>query len=139
MNLKEQITADIENVFLNVDEFGEYHRIEGKKVLVIVDTDKLAEISLNSKMKGQILDLSEADLLITGKTEDLPKSLDAGASVNYDGREMIVKYSSSSMVCISSNNTVFSCPRKCCIYSVLCFFPNSISSLHRSFLICSGS
>ena len=97
MNLKEQITADIENVFLNVDEFGEYHRIEGKKVLVIVDTDKLAEISLNSKMKGQILDLSEADLLITGKTEDLPKSLDAGASVNYDGREMIVKYSSSSM------------------------------------------
>lgn len=97
MTFKEQIEADRDAVFLNFDEFGEYHRIEGKKVLCVVDNDKLAEANLTRKMKGQILEMVEADLLVIAKAEDLPPNLATGNNIRYDNKEMIIKYSSVSM------------------------------------------
>lgn len=97
MTFKEQIKADRDAVFLNFDEFGEYHYIEGKKVLCVVDNDKLAEANLNQKLKGQILELVEADLLVIAKEEDLPKNLATGNNIRFDNKEMIIKYSSVSM------------------------------------------
>lgn len=108
MTFKEQVEAD-RSVFLNFDEFGEYHRIEGKQVLCIVDNDKLAEASLNQKLKGQILELVEADLLVIAKEEDLPKNLSEGNNLRFDNKEMIIRYSSVSMgiveVALAQNRT----------------------------------
>ena len=83
MNFKEQLQSDIEEVFLNSDEFAEIHNIEGKKIPVVMDTDQMDK-------NVQILGLIEADMLIMGKENDFPANLEPGRMLNVDGREMIV-------------------------------------------------
>ncbi len=83
MNFKEQLQRDIEEVFLNLDEFAEIHNIEGKKIPVVMDTDQMDK-------NVQILGLIEADMLIMGKENDFPANLEPGRMLNVDGREMIV-------------------------------------------------
>ena len=85
MDFKEQIRQDLDAVFLNLGEFAELHRIEGKQVAAVIDDDELREYK-----KGQILDLVEADMLILAKADDLPRDLDPGRLLNVDGREMLV-------------------------------------------------
>lgn len=85
MTFKERIQQDLDTVFLNLDEFGETHRIEGKEISVVMNNDEM-----NALKKGQILGLVEADVVIFAKAEDLPRDLDPGRLLNVDGRELIV-------------------------------------------------
>lgn len=88
MSFKEQIEKDLKSVFLNVDEFGELHTIEGKQILVVIDNDVfelLAKIGDN-----RIHGMSEADMVIMGKVTDFPKDMEPGRLLNVDGREHIV-------------------------------------------------
>ena len=85
MDFKEQVLKDLDTVFLNLDEFAEVHRVEGKKITVVVDDDQL-----NTLKQGQILGLVEADMLIMGRRNDFPADLDPGRLLNVDGRELIV-------------------------------------------------
>lgn len=85
MTFKERIQQDLDTVFLNLDEFGETHRIEGKEISVVMNNDEM-----NALKKGQILGLVEADVVIFTKVEDLPRDLDPGRLLNVDGRELIV-------------------------------------------------
>ena len=39
-----QLQKDIDCIFLNPEEFGEYRKIGGKEMLVVVDRHKLAEL-----------------------------------------------------------------------------------------------
>ena len=41
-------------------------------------------------IKGQILGLIEADMLLMGKEADFPSNLEPGRLLNVDGREMLV-------------------------------------------------
>lgn len=84
MNFKEQIERDLD-VFLNLDEFAELHRVEGVKIAVVVDDDQL-----NKLKQGQILGLVEADMLLMGRESQLPARLEPGRLLNVDGREMLV-------------------------------------------------
>lgn len=43
MNFKDAISDDINNVFLNPDEFGEEHEINGEIMMVIVDNNEYIE------------------------------------------------------------------------------------------------
>ena len=92
MSFKEQIKTDLDNVFLNLDEFAEIHRVEGKQIPVVVDNDQL-----NNLKKGQILGLVEADMLLMGKEADFPADLEPGRLLNVDGRELIVELSGKDM------------------------------------------
>ncbi len=92
MSFKEQIQQDLDNVFFNLDEFGELHRIEGVEIAVVVDSDQL-----NKLKKGQILGLIEADMLIMGREVDFPAYLEPGRLLNVDGRELIVANSGKDM------------------------------------------
>lgn len=92
MSFKDQVSKDLDAVFLNLDEFAEYHRIEGAKVAVVLDNDQL-----NKLKKGQILGLIEADMLIMAKEADMPRDLEPGRLLNVDGREMIVANSGRDM------------------------------------------
>ena len=85
MSFKEDILADLDEVFLNLDEFAEEHTIEGKKISVVMNNDQLETLK-----EGQILGLVEADMVIFAKVEDLPRDLDPGRFLNVDGRELIV-------------------------------------------------
>lgn len=92
MSFKEQIQQDLDNVFLNLDEFAEVHRVEGVQIAVVVDSDKL-----NQLKKGQILGLVEADMLLMGREADFPANLEPGRLLNVDGRELIVENSGKNM------------------------------------------
>ena len=88
MSFKEQLQKELDSVFLNLDEFAELRRVEGKKIPVVVDNDQL-----NKLKKGQILGLIEADMLLMGKESDFPADLEPGRLLNVDGREMLVAHS----------------------------------------------
>jgi hypothetical protein len=85
VTFKERVQQDLDAVFLNLDEFAETHRIEGKEIPVVMNNDEL-----NTLKKGQILGLVEADVVIFAKEDDLPHDLDPGRLLNVDGRELIV-------------------------------------------------
>ena len=90
-SFKEQIADDLD-VFLNLSEFAEKHRIEGKQIDVVTDDDQMV------KMKnGQILGMVEADVLLYGRSSDFPRELSPGSLLNVDGKELMVVASGSDM------------------------------------------
>lgn len=92
MTFKEQIRQDLDTVFLNLDEFAELRRVEGKQIPVVVDNDQLVKLK-----QGQILGLVKADMLLMGKQADFPADMEPGRLLNVDGREMIVTNSGTDM------------------------------------------
>lgn len=95
MNFKDQIKQDLSDIFLNLDEFADLHRIEGKEVPVVIDSDIMAKLSKIGD--NRIHGMDEADMVIMGKASDLPENLDPGRLLNLDGREVIVVTTMSEM------------------------------------------
>lgn len=95
MSFKDQIKQDLSDVFLNLDEFADLHRIEGKEVPVVIDSDMLEKLSKIGD--NRIHGMDEADMVIMGKASDLPENLDPGRLLNLDGREVIVVTTTSEM------------------------------------------
>ena len=95
MNFKDQIKQDLSDVFLNLDEFADLHRIEGNEVPVVIDSDIMAKLSKIGD--NRIHGMDEADMVIMGKASDLPENLDPGRLLNLDGREVIVVTTTSEM------------------------------------------
>ena len=95
MSFKDQIKQDLSDIFLNLDEFADLHRIEGKEVPVGIDSDIMAKLSKIGD--NRIHGMDEADMVIMGKASDLPENLDPGRLLNLDGREVIVVTTTSEM------------------------------------------
>jgi hypothetical protein len=95
VSFKDQIQQDLSDVFLNLDEFADLHRIEGKEVPVVIDSDIMAKLSKIGD--NRIHGMDEADMVIMGKASDLPENLDPGRLLNLDGREVIVVTTTSEM------------------------------------------
>lgn len=95
MSFKDQIKQDLSDIFLNLDEFADLHRIEGKEVPVVIDSDIMAKLSRIGD--NRIHGMDEADMVIMGKASDLPENLDPGRLLNLDGREVIVVTTTSEM------------------------------------------
>lgn len=95
MSFKDQIKQDLSDIFLNLNEFADLHRIEGKEVPVVIDSDIMAKLSKIGD--NRIHGMDEADMVIMGKASDLPENLDPGRLLNLDGREVIVVTTTSEM------------------------------------------
>lgn len=95
MSFKDQIKQDLSDIFLNLDEFADLHRIEGKEVPVVIDSDIMAKLSKIGD--NRIHGMDESDMVIMGKASDLPENLDPGRLLNLDGREVIVVTTTSEM------------------------------------------
>lgn len=95
MSFKDQIKQDLSDIFLNLDEFADLHRIEGKEVPVVIDSDIMAKLSKIGD--NRIHGMDEADMVIMGKASDIPENLDPGRLLNLDGREVIVVTTTSEM------------------------------------------
>ena len=70
-SLKDLIASDIDLVFMQLEDFGEVHKIEGKSITIIIDNDTLVT-------------------LIFARTEDLEGEKAPGSALNVDGRECTV-------------------------------------------------
>lgn len=95
MSFKDQIKQDLSDVFLNLDEFADLHRIEENEVPVVIDSDIMAKLSKIGD--NRIHGMDEADMVIMGKASDLPENLNPGRLLNLDGREVIVVTTTSEM------------------------------------------
>lgn len=80
----EMVTTDRDAVFLNPEEFGERHRIEGKAIVAVTDE------STNGASGAASIGLAEYDLIVYAKVEDLPKKRPTGEALNVDGREFSI-------------------------------------------------
>lgn len=85
MSLKTNILEDIDNVFLNMNDFGEEHIIDGKPVVCMFDDD-----ALKIRSGSNELSVSESTLLLFAKESNLPKRKVAGDEILIDGRIYIV-------------------------------------------------
>lgn len=83
--LKELIASDINLVYMQLDDFGEIHKVEGEEIVIVIDNDTLA-----SMKNGNILDVAESDMLFFARTEDLLGKKAPGSAINIDGRECTV-------------------------------------------------
>lgn len=81
---KEQLERDIDAIFLNPEEFGETHVIDGKEMTVVIDSHKLAEL----KAKAQYADaIYTASLLVFVKPKDLGYRPAVDSFLEVDGRD----------------------------------------------------
>ena len=71
MSFKDQIKQDLSDIFLNLDEFADLHRIEGKEVPVVIDSDIMAKLSKIGD--NRIHGMDEADMVIMGKPPTFQK------------------------------------------------------------------
>lgn len=84
MSLKDEILEDINNVFFNLEDFGEAHTIDGKSVVCVLDDD-----ALKIRSGSNELSVSESSLLLFAKVSDLPRKV-VGDDLHIDGRIYIV-------------------------------------------------
>ena len=81
-SFKAMVEADRRRTFLNLDEFGEKHTVEGRAIAAV--------LALKERQGGQELSVAESSLLLYAAVEDLPARRPAGEGLNVDGREYIV-------------------------------------------------
>ena len=79
-DFKKMVAGDRHLVFLNLAEFGEEHKVDGKTITVVLD----------ERQGGQELGVAESSLMLYAAVEDLPPRRPAGEGLNIDGREYIV-------------------------------------------------
>ena len=66
-SFKAMVEADRRRTFLNLDEFGEKHTVEGRAIAAVLDDNALKE-----RQGGQELSVAESSLLLYAAVEDLP-------------------------------------------------------------------
>ncbi len=84
MSFKDELLKDIDNIFLNLEEFGETHIIDGKSVVCMLDDD-----ALKMRQGSNDLSVSESSLLLFAKESDLPRKA-TGDTVTINGRIYII-------------------------------------------------
>lgn len=95
MNLHEQIAADLDNVFLNLDEFACLHDFNGKKVKCIVDDQQnmAATGAANGFANVTGIGILQCDRVVYCQAADLAPQPLPGEKIIMDGREWYVSES----------------------------------------------
>lgn len=84
LKAKDYFLKDIDT-FINIDEFGEMHLIDGKDVEVIIDNDQLKERS-----KKEYDGISIGEILFYVRKGDLIKTPKEGAPMFFDNKQMYI-------------------------------------------------
>lgn len=88
MTFKEQFKADLNEVFFNLDEFAEDHKINGSIVNVVVDNDTLAELFISRQIHTEQI-FTDAIMFYVRKC-DLGFEPVPGQYIDYDDRGYLV-------------------------------------------------
>lgn len=81
---KDVIKNDINQVFLNPDEFGEVHTIDGRRMVCIVDENEVIERSKKQVEKGRIEGIYERQLMLYVAREQFGRMPAIGAILTID-------------------------------------------------------
>lgn len=88
MTFKEIIKNDIKNTFLNFDEFGEWHNINGQNVLIIIDENELTD--REKKIKKEEGELYKKQLLFYVDATDFGKLPSPGRILTLDEKTYLI-------------------------------------------------
>ncbi len=80
-SFQDMVANDIHNIFLNLDEYGEVHRISGRPVNCVFDDDQLKD-----RQGTDEISIGESTALIFAACGDLPKRKVPGNVLDIDGR-----------------------------------------------------
>lgn len=87
LGFKELAFLDIHNVFMNPDEFGEKHQIDGKEMLVVVDGMEVVERSKKQVERGRIDGIYEKQVLIYVSRTEFGALPAIGRILQFDNRQ----------------------------------------------------
>lgn len=85
---KDMVERDIYGVFLELDEFADWHTVAGKRIRCVFDDDLLEQRA--SSDQGSEYGAANADLLVFAKTTDLPCRQTPGQTINVDNRQFVI-------------------------------------------------
>ena len=77
---KDMVASDIDSVFLNPDELGEEHEVDGRTIICVIDDDGLLD-----KQGGAVFAVGQSSKTIYAKCEDLPNRKGYGSELMVDG------------------------------------------------------
>ena len=86
MSFNDDVAADINEVFMNIEEFGTPHSIEGGDPITCIFDDE----ALRERLSGQEIGVAESTVLLFANTADLPPKKPAGSHLNVDGGEYLI-------------------------------------------------
>lgn len=91
MSFKDMVAADISAVFLNPDEFGEAHTLEGRECVCVVSGDSTNDRKANIQGGKRTPDGLHGDYVtVCVKTSDLSKIPAEGTPFRMDGKRYVV-------------------------------------------------
>lgn len=77
---KDLVASDIDSVFLNLDDFGEEHDVDGKSIICVID-----EYGMLEQQGGAVAAVGQSTMNLYAKSEDLPDRKGYGAELMVDG------------------------------------------------------
>lgn len=85
---KDLLKQDVKQVFLNPDEFGEPHIVNGKQMIIV--SDDLENIEREKKMKSNMDGIHARQILFYVSSEDFGAFPAMGDLLDLDGRKYTV-------------------------------------------------
>ena len=73
MDFKGIIKSDVSKIFINFDEFGEKHIIDGKSMIVVVDNNELVEREQGRTQNSYIDGIYKKKLLLYVQADDMER------------------------------------------------------------------
>lgn len=86
MTFKDCLAADVQQVFLNLEEFGEKRTLNGREMPAIVDSNELIERQKGATWANSGEGLYAARLLVYVRAEDYGAKPRIGSGIDLDGR-----------------------------------------------------
>ena len=92
MTFKEQIAKDNRTVFMNIDEFGDIHNVNGKDMTVLIDNNELVDREKRYQYRHSLYadGVYLKELLIYVHAEDFGPIPAIGRIVTFDNKTYIV-------------------------------------------------
>lgn len=87
-SFKELVQADVSNVFLRLDEFGDTHIVDGKEMTVLADDNEIIE--REKKMKSNMDGVYVKQKLIYVKSDEFGALPAIGRAIVFDGKRYLV-------------------------------------------------
>lgn len=85
---KDVLRQDVKRVFLNIDEFGEMHDINGQEILVVIDENELIE--REKRIKRDEGELHKKQLLFYVAAEDFGVLPSPGKTLRFDRKQYLI-------------------------------------------------
>ena len=92
MTFKELVASDVDNVFMNLDEFSETHIVNGKRMTVQVDSNEMIDREKRYQYKRSLYadGVYLTEMLIYVKASEFGNLPAVGRQLMFDGRSYLI-------------------------------------------------